>query len=116
MNIISEFSDLSCVFHCFPGSWETAKILLDYGWYLSFAGVITFKNARRSIEVIEKMPSDRILIETDCPYLTPEPYRGKRNSSLYLPYTCEKLAEIRGISKEAAAELTMENGKRFFGL
>ena len=116
MDIIREFSDLSCVFHCFPGSWETAKILLDYGWYLSFAGVITFKNARRSIEVIEKMPADRILIETDCPYLAPEPKRGRRNSSLYLQYTCEKLAEIRGISKEAAAELTMENGKRFFGI
>ena len=116
LEIISDFKDLTGVFHCFSGSWETAKIVLDMGWYISFAGVITFKNARRAIEVIEKMPSDRLLIETDCPYLTPEPYRGKRNSSLNMPYIAGKIAEVRKITLEEAASLTMENGKRFYGL
>jgi len=116
MDVIKDFRDLSGVFHCFSGSWETAKIILDMGWYLSFTGVITFRNARRSTEVVAKMPADRILIETDCPYLTPEPKRGRRNSSLYLPYIAEKVAELRGISLEEAAAITMENGKCFFGL
>jgi len=114
LDIISEFKDLSGVFHCFSGSWETAKIILDMGWYLSFTGVITFKNARKSLEVLENMPDDRLLIETDCPYLTPEPKRGKRNSSLYLPYICDMVAQVRGLSLKEAADLTSENGKRFF--
>lgn len=114
MDIMAEYNDLCCVFHCYSGSWEMAKKILNYGWYLSFAGVITFKNAAKSIEVIEKMPRDKILIETDCPYLTPEPKRGKRNGSDYLPYTNAKLAQILGISNEEAALLTMTNGKRFF--
>lgn len=114
LGILCEFPDVRGVFHCYSGSWETAKILLDKGWYLSFTGVITYKNARRSHEVIEKMPRDRIMIETDCPYLSPEPMRGRRNSSLHLRYTAEKLAELLHISFEEAAALTMENGKRFF--
>jgi len=116
LNIIKEFNDLCGVFHCFSGSYETAKIILDLGWYLSFTGVITFKNARKALEVIEKMPEDRIMLETDCPYLAPEPKRGRRNSSLYLPYIAEKVAAVRGISREQAAALTTENGKRFFGI
>jgi len=116
LEIIREYKDLSGVFHCFSESWETAKIILDIGWYLSFTGVITFKNARKALEVIEKMPADRILIETDAPYLSPEPKRGRRNSSLYLPYICQKLADVRGISLEEAAAITTENGKRFFGI
>ena len=114
LDIISEFKDLSGVFHCFPGSWETAKVILDMGWYLSFPGVITFKNARRSLEVIEKMPADRILLETDCPYLSPEPMRGRRNSSINLKYIAEKVAEVRGVTSEEVATLTMENGRRLF--
>lgn len=116
LGILCDFSDITGVFHCFSGSWETAKILLDRGWYLSFTGVITYKNARRSHEVLSNMPRDRIMIETDCPYLAPEPMRGRRNSSLNLKYTAEKLGEILGLSMEAAAILTMENGKRFFGI
>ena len=116
LDIIGEFSGLTGVFHCFPGSWETAKALLDMGWYLSFTGVITFKNARKSLEVIEKMPADRLMLETDCPYMAPEPVRGRRNSSLFLPYIAEKVAQIRGITKEEAAALTTENGRRFFGI
>jgi len=116
LDIIRDFRDLSGVFHCFPGSWETAKILLDMGWYLSYTGVITFKNARKALEVIEKMPSDRLMLETDCPYMAPEPMRGRRNSSLYLPYIAEKVAEIMGITKEEAAAITKENGRRLFGI
>ena len=116
LDTIRDFRDLTGVVHCFSGSWETAKIILDMGWYLSFTGVITFKNARKALEVVERMPSDRIMIETDCPYLSPEPMRGRRNSSLYLPYISGKVAQIRGISPEEAAALTMQNGKRFFGI
>ena len=116
MSIIREYRDLSGVVHCFSGSWETAKTILDMGWYLSFTGVITFKNARKALEVVEKAPHDRIMIETDCPYLAPEPMRGKRNSSLYVRYVSEKIAQIRGITPEESAALTMQNGMRFFGI
>jgi len=114
LEIVSEYKDLTGVFHCFSGSWETAKTILDMGWFLSFTGVITFKNARRALEVLEKMPADRIMLETDCPYLAPDPKRGRRNSSLYLPYIAEKVADVRGLSVEEVAKLTTENGKRFF--
>ena len=116
LDIIKDFCDLSGVFHCFSGSWETAKIILDMGWYLSFTGVITFQNARRALEVLEKMPADRIMLETDCPYLSPEPKRGRRNSSLFLPYIAEKVAQVRNITTEEVAALTKENGMRFFGI
>ena len=116
LEIIRDYRDLTGVFHCFSGSWETARIILDMGWYLSFTGVITFKNARKALEVIENMPTDRLMIETDSPYLAPEPMRGKRNSSRFLPYIAQKVAEVRGISPEEAAALTMENGLRFFGI
>lgn len=116
MNIIRKFPDVRGSFHCYSGSAEMAKEILDRGWYLGFTGAITFKNARRAIETIEMCPLDRIMIETDSPYLTPVPYRGKRNDSTYLPYMAAKVAEIKGISTEEAARLTMENGKRFFGI
>jgi len=116
LEIIREFSDITGVVHCFSGSWETAKIILNMGWYLSFTGVITYKNARKALEVVEKIPADRIMLETDSPYLSPEPVRGRRNSSLHLPHIAEKIAEVRGISIEETAAMTMENGKRFFGI
>jgi TatD DNase family protein len=116
LDILSEYPRVTGVLHCFSGSWETAKLLLDKGWHLSFTGVITYKNARRSHEVIEKMPRDRLMLETDCPYLSPEPMRGRRNSSLYLKYTAEMAAELLGLSLEETAALTTENGKRFFGI
>ena len=114
LDTVREYRDLTGVFHCFSGSLETAKIILDMGWYLSFTGIITFNNARRALEVLEKMPADRIMLETDCPYLAPDPKRGRRNSSLYLPYIAGKVAEIRGMSVDEVAALTTENGKRFF--
>ena len=116
LDIVRDFGDLTGVFHCYSGSRETAKTVLDMGWYLSFTGIVTFKNARRTLEVVEIMPADRIMLETDCPYMAPEPMRGKRNSSLYLPYIAEKIAEVRGVSAEDVAAITMENGKRFFGI
>ena len=116
LSIISEYRDVIGVFHCFPGSWETAKILLNMGWYLSFTGVITFKNARKAIEVIEKMPLDRLMLETDCPYLAPEPNRGRRNSSLNMKYIVQKVADIRNMTHDEAAFITTENGKHLFGI
>ena len=116
LEIAREYRDLSGVFHCFSGSWETAKIILDLGWHLSFTGIITFKNARQVIEVIEKMPMDRMMLETDCPYMAPEPMRGRRNSSLFLKYIAQKVATIRRIPHEEVAAITTENGKRFFGI
>ena len=116
LEIVTEFKDLTGVYHCYSGSWETAKIILDQGWYLSFTGVITFKNAKKSLEVIEKMPADRLMIETDSPYLTPVPHRGKRNSSINLSFIAQKAAELRGITHEELAKLTLENGRRFFGI
>lgn len=115
-NIMSEFPDVLAVFHCYSGSWEHAKRILNMGWYISFTGSITFKNARRVLETVEKMPADRIMIETDAPYMTPVPYRGKRNDSSYVRLVCEKVAQLRGITTEEAAVLTMENAKRFFGI
>ena len=104
------------VVHCFGGSRETAKILLDMGFYISFTGVITFKNARRAYEVVPYIPSDRIMAETDCPYLTPVPFRGETNHSGYLKYTVEKIAEMRGISFEEAAAMTFGNALAFYGI
>ena len=104
------------VFHCFSGSWEMAKKLTDQGWYLGFTGVITFHNARRAVEVAQKMPLDRMVIETDCPYMAPEPHRGVRNDSGFLRYMAQKLAELRGVSLEEMAAITTENGRRLFAI
>jgi TatD DNase family protein len=108
--------DVPGVFHCYSGSWETAKEILDSGWYLSFTGVVTFKNARRALEVVRNMPLDRLMIETDSPYMTPEPKRGSRNSSLNLPFIAKRIAEIRSLSVEEIEALTTENARRFFSL
>lgn len=116
LEIIKDYPDVPGVFHCYSGSWETAKTILAQGWYLSFTGVITFKNARKALEVIENMPLDRIMIETDSPYLAPVPNRGKRNSSLNLPFIAETIAKLRGMTVEEVAKLTTENGKHFFGI
>lgn len=103
------------VFHAFSGSKETAKILLDKGWYISFPGTVTFKNAKNPVENAAYVPADRILTETDAPYLTAHPYRGKRNDSGYMKYTLEKIAELRGITFEELERITEENAKRLFG-
>ncbi len=104
------------VVHCFSGSLETAKILVEMGFYLSFTGVITCKNSRRAPEVVRWVPADRIMIETDAPYLAPEPRRGRRNDSSLLPYINQAVAAFRGISEEEAARITWENGLHFFDI
>lgn len=116
LDMTARFPEVTGVFHCYSGSVEMAEILLKRGWYLGFDGPITYKNARRVLEVLEACPLDRILVETDSPYLTPVPYRGKRNDSTRLRYTLEKVAEVKGVSFEEAERRTMENGCRLFGI
>lgn len=107
-------SEAGGVFHCYAGSVEMAREILDWGMYIAFGGTLTFKNSVRPVEVAKYVPLDRIAIETDSPYLTPVPHRGKRNSSLYIHYVAEKLAEIRGMSAEEIENITYENAKRCF--
>ena len=116
MEIVRAFPDVRGVFHCYSGSLEMAKELVRLGWYLSFTGAVTFKNARKAPEVVAWIPEDRLMVETDCPYLAPVPMRGKRNDSRNLKYIVERIAEIRGTTHEHIAEVTMQNGKRFFGI
>lgn len=111
-----EAGDLCCDIHCFSYGVELAREYLSRGHYLGIGGVVTFKNARKLKEVVEYMPLDRILLETDCPYLAPVPHRGKRNSSKNLPYVAEAIASIKGISAERVVEATYENAMRFYRL
>lgn len=112
--IVWEFPGVTGVFHCFSGSPEMARELLKMGWYLGFDGPVTYKNARRAPEVAAVTPLDRMLIETDSPYMTPVPYRGRRNDSGYVHLVAEKLAEWKGVTPEEMARVTTENGKRLF--
>lgn len=112
--IVEEFPEVRGVFHCYSGSAEMAKILIKKGWYIGFTGVLTFKNARKAVEVASSIPLDRIVIETDCPYMSPDPFRGKRNDPGKLYRMAEKLAELRGLSVEEIHRVTMENGKRLY--
>ncbi len=114
--IVKEYPGLRGVFHCFSGSPEMAAELLKRGWYLGFDGPITYKNAKRAPEVAAMTPLDRILVETDSPYMTPVPFRGKRNDSRYLPYVLEKLAEWKGVTTQEMTDITFANGKRLFGI
>ena len=114
LRIVDEFATVKGVFHCYSGSLEMAKELVKRGWYIGFTGVLTFKNARKAIEVAAGIPLERIVIETDCPYMAPVPFRGKRNDPGLLCHMAEKLAEIRGITTEEAARITLENGKRLY--
>ena len=114
MAIVREFPTVTGVFHCYSGSAEMARQLVDMGWYIGFSGVLTFKNARKAVETAATIPLDRIVLETDCPYMAPEPFRGKRNDPGYLYRMAEQLAQIRGITPEEAAVITTENGKRLY--
>lgn len=104
------------VFHCFSGSVETAKEVLGMGYYISFAGPVTFKNSTNLKEVAKYVPLDRFFIETDCPYLAPVPNRGKRNDSSNLKYIAGEIAALRGITIEEVADISLKNSKRFFGI
>ena len=114
MKILEEFPEVTGVFHCYSGSAEMAKWLVSRGWYIGFTGVLTFKNARKALEVAAAIPLDRIVLETDCPYMSPEPFRGKRNDPGKLYRMAEKLAELRGLTVEEVHSITMENGKRLY--
>ena len=114
--IVEEFPTVKGVFHCFSGSVELAKELVKRGWYIGFTGVLTFKNAKKAVEVAAAIPHDRLVLETDCPYMSPEPFRGKRNDPGKLYRMAEKLAEIWGVTCEEAAQITFENGKRLYRL
>ena len=114
--IVKEFPGLRGVFHCYSGSVEMAQELVKMGWYLGFDGPLTYKNARKTVEVAEAIPLERIVVETDSPYLSPVPLRGKRNDSRNVMHILEKLAQIRGVSVGEAEEITCHNGKRLFGI
>lgn len=116
MNIVKEFPEVTGVFHCYSGSLEMAKWLIARGWYIGFTGVLTFKNARKAVEVASAIPLDRIVLETDCPYMSPEPFRGKRNDPGKLYRMAERLAEIREMTVAEIHAVTMENGKRLYNI
>ncbi|MFI3227875.1 MAG: TatD family hydrolase [Clostridia bacterium] len=116
LDIIMENPPKKLIYHCFSGSVEYAEILVKMGYKMSFGGAITFKNARVSQEVIKAVPIESIMLETDAPYLTPVPFRGKRNDSRYLNLVVEKIAELKGISYDEVVEITTKNGREFFGI
>ncbi len=118
MNILKEERafDTGVLMHCYSGSAELAKQYVKLGAFISIAGPITFKNARKTVEVVKEIPLDYMMIETDSPYLTPVPFRGKRNESSYVRFVAEKIAEIKNISLEEVASRTTENAKKFFGI
>jgi TatD DNase family protein len=102
--------------HCYLGTWEQAKRFLDLGFFISFSGIVTFKNAKALQEVARQVPLEQMVIETDCPYLTPEPHRGKRNEPLYVEYVARKIAELKGGDVEEIAQKTTKNALKLFGI
>ena len=116
MDIVRARPGAKGVYHCYSGSLEDAKVLAGLGWFISFTGAITFKNARRALEVIAWLPLDRIMIETDAPYMAPEPYRGKRCDSGYVYRVAETIAQVKGLTTAEVARATTANGRRFFGI
>ena len=114
MAVVREFPTVTGVFHCYSGSAEMARQLVERGWYIGFTGVLTFKNARRALEAARAVDRNRIVLETDCPYMAPEPFRGRRNDPGKLYRMAEVLGQLWGISPEEAARITLENGKRLY--
>ena len=104
------------VVHCFSGSAQMAREIVDLGMYIGFTGVVTFKNARRALEAAAQVPLDRLLIETDCPYMAPEPHRGRRCDSRLLPHTAQALAQVKGIGVQELLDRTCENARRLFSI
>ena len=114
LEIVRAHPNVTVVYHCYSGGVEDAKTLMKLGWMISFTGSITFKNARRALEVIDLLPLDRMMIETDSPYMSPEPFRGRRNDSGRVHLVAEAIARRKGLDPEEVARITLENGKRFF--
>ena len=116
LSIVRAFPGVRGVFHCYSGSAEDAKTLVALGWHLSFTGTITFKNARKGPEVVAAVPMERLMVETDAPYMAPVPFRGKRCDSRYVYRMAEAIGDIKGLPVEEVARITTENGKRLFGI
>ena len=114
LEILDEFPEVTGVFHCYSGSPEMAKELIRRGWYIGFTGVLTFKNAKKAVEVAAALPRDRLVLETDCPYMAPEPFRGKRNHPGYLYRMAQRLAELWEMREEEIHHITLENGKKLY--
>ena len=114
LEIVRAHPNVTGVYHCYSGGVEDAKTLMKLGWMIAFTGSITFKNARRALEVIDLLPLDRMMIETDSPYMSPEPFRGRRNDSGRVHLVTEAIARRKGLDPEEVARITLENGKRFF--
>lgn len=114
LDFLKQYKPKSALLHCYSGSAEFLKEILPLGCYISLGGTVTFKNARHSVEVAQAVPLDRLLLETDAPYLSPVPFRGKRNQSDYIIYTAKKIAELRGMSAQEILDITCENAKRFY--
>ena len=115
MEILKKYRPRGVV-HCFSGSAEIAAEILKLGMYIGFTGVLTFKNAKKAIRAVEAIPADRLLLETDCPYMAPVPFRGKRCDSSMIPYTAEKMAEIKGFSTQEMIDIACTNGKKLFDI
>jgi TatD DNase family protein len=116
LDIIKKFPEVKGEIHCFSGSVEFARECLKLGYYIGFTGVVTFKNAKKVIEVVKQVPLDRMLVETDCPYMAPVPFRGKRNRSEYVAHIINKIAEIKGISSEEVSCRTISNMKKLLNI
>ena len=115
IEILKEYKDIKGILHCYPGSYESALELMD-NYYFGIGGVVTFKNSKKTVEAVSKIPLDRLVIETDAPYLTPTPFRGKRNHPIYVEYVAQKIAEIKGVSYEEVVRVTTENAMKVYGI
>ena len=115
LDILAEFPNVGGILHCYPGSYEAAKPFLDR-YFLGVGGTLTFKNNKKTKELVEVLPLEKIVIETDCPYLTPVPFRGKRNEPIYTSYVAEEIAKIKNISVEEVIKVTTENAKKIYGI
>lgn len=116
LEILAEFPEVTGIMHCYSGSAETVRMLLERGWYIAFGGAITFKNAKKPLEALKEVPLDRLLIETDSPYMTPVPYRGQRNTPVNVRLVAEKAAEVRGEDLTVIEKATTQNAGRVFGI
>jgi len=112
--IVKEYPKLRAIMHCYLGTWEQAQKFLDLGFFISFSGIVTFKNAKALQEIARQTPIEQMVIETDCPYLTPDPYRGKRNEPVYVEFVAQKIAVLKGITLAEVAQKTTENARNFF--
>ena len=115
LDILREYKNVGGILHCYPGSYEAAKPFLDR-YYIGVGGTVTFKNNRKTKELVKELSLDRIVLETDCPYLTPVPFRGKRNEPGYTKYVAEEIARIKEISVEEVINITTENAKKIYGM